>query len=200
MCVLFLLSLFLSLPFSSPPSFTSSLSLSLPLCHASPPRMLNLLLAGPWLSISETSQVMTINISLPSGDTGNTRSIHKASDQFGSASCHKVVCFFVYFLVLKHQALTLFCIYIPFLVNGDICCEFQYGYVILVFLFLFVITMNQGSLSKGVPFVLFWPVYMFIQLNVHPFIMLSCPDPCFVLFSWYCDNFWKLATGFVSSF
>ena len=98
--------------------------------------MLNLLLASPWSSISETSQVMTINTSLPSGDTGNTRSIHKASDQFGSASCHKVVCLFVYFLVLKHQALTLFCIYIPFLVNGDICCEFQYGYVILVFLFL----------------------------------------------------------------
>lgn len=50
------------------------------------------------------------------------------------------------FLVLKYQSLTLFRIYIPLPVNGNIYFEFESGYLTLDLYILFVITVHQGSL------------------------------------------------------
>lgn len=75
--------------------------------------------------------------------------------------------FLFIFLVPKLQPLTLFCIHIPFLVNGNIYFEFESGHPILVLYILFVIMMYQGSLWKVDPLYFFWPGHLFFQLDVH---------------------------------
>ena len=183
MCIIFTVSLSFSLLL--PPSLLLPLFFFcfVTVRHTPPaptPSILHLLLAGPWSSISEPGQIMTISSSLPSADFGNIRSFHKASDHFGSVSCHKVVGFCLFSgaeTSSSHIVLHLHSIsgqWRCVLWIWAWLCHFSFSIFFWSFFqFFLVITMNyHESLSKCVPFLLFWTVYLFIHLNAYHFIML----------------------------
>ena len=199
MCIIFTVSLSFSLPL--PPSLLLPLFFFcfVTVRHTPPaptPSILHLLLAGPWSSISEPGQIMTISSSLPSADFGNIRSFHKASDHFGSVSCHKVVRFCLFSgaeTSSSHIVLHLHSI------SGQWRC--------VLWIWAWLCHFSFSIFFWSLPWIrkVYQSVYPFyyFELCIFLFILMLTISSCFfflthILSSLYRDNFWKLATYLLS--